>query len=248
MSELLTSNQYSVRGAFNTKFAPKWHQDEANGHRFYHEIYNLTKEDLGKDPAWHEFSNRRAGILTHPAWLIAFSDNTKNHAIQRGRWIRTKLLGGVIPDAPIEVDARFPEDSELTLRERMKVVRKQECWRCHQRMDPLGLPFEQYDLWGRHRTEELGQPVDTTGTLNGQSVTDPISMVHQLAGSKRVHQVFLRHLFRFFCGRNETIYDARTLRDMEAAYHSHQGSLKQAILELLASDSFIERQALPIAN
>jgi hypothetical protein len=62
-----------------------------------------------------------------------------------------------------------------------------------------------------------------------------------LADSKRVHQVFLRHVFRFFCGRNETLGDARTLREMERAYHQDQGSLKAAILELLVSDSFIQR-------
>ncbi len=219
LKELLTSSEYSVRGAFNTLNAAKWHQDETNGHRFYHTCYNLEKEDLGKGPEWHNFDGQRAGILTHPAWLIAFSDNTKNHAIQRGRWIQTKLLGGVIPDTPVEVDARFPEDPTLTLREKMKVVRKEECWKCHRQMDPLGLPLEQFDLWGKYRTEELGRPVVTTGELNEVTVADPFEMMHRLAESKQVHQVFLRHLFRFFCGRNETLGDAKTLRDMEIAYH-----------------------------
>ena len=245
--ELLTSSEYSVRGAFNYANAAKWHQEQANGHRFYHTCYNLEKEDLGKDPEWHNFEGKRAGILTHPAWLIAFSDNTKNHAIQRGRWIQTKLLGGVIPDTPVEVDARFPEDPKLTLREKMKVVRKEECWKCHQRMDPLGLPLEQFDLWGKHRTEELERPVVTTGELNGESVANPFEVMRRLADSKRVHQVFLRYVFRFFCGRNEALGDARTLRKMERAYHQDQGSLKAAILELLVSDSFIQRSN-PVAN
>ena len=239
--ELLTSSEYSVRGAFNYSNAAKWHQDQANGHRFYHTCYNVKKEDLRKDPEWHNFKGQRAGILTHPAWLIAFSDNTKNQAIQRGRWIQTKLLGGVIPETPVEVDARFPADPKLTLREKMEVVRKAECWKCHQRMDPLGLPLEQFDLWGKHRTNELERPVVTAGELNGETVANPVELMHRLADSKRVHQVFLRHVFRFFCGRNETLGDARTLREMERAYHQDQGSLKVAILELLVSDSFIQR-------
>lgn len=242
LRELLTSSELSVRGAFNNKLAPKWHQDETNGHLFYHDCYNLEKEDLGKYADWRNFGNKRAGVLTHPAWLIAFSDNTKNHAIQRGRWIQTKLLGGVIPDTPVEVDARFPEDATLTLRERMQVVRKQECWKCHERMDPLGLPFEQYDLYGKHRTTELDRPVVTSGELEGKTVNDPIELLHRLADSKRVHQVFLRHVFRFFCGRNETLGDAEALRAMEGTYHKHYGSLKESVLELLVSDSFIQRQ------
>lgn len=242
LKELLTSSELNARGAFNSKLAPKWHQDETNGHLFYHDCYNLEKEDLGKDAEWRDYGNERAGVLTHPAWLIAFSDNTKNHAIQRGRWIRTKLLGGVIPDIPVEVDARFPEDPTLTLREKMKVVRQQECWKCHGRMDPLGLPFEQFDLFGKRRTTELDRPVDTTGELDGEPIKDPIEMLHRLAESKLVNQVFLRHVFRFFCGRNETLGDAQTLRNMESAYHQHQGSLKESLLELLVSDSFIQRR------
>ena len=245
LKQLLTSREYNVRGAFNTSFAPKWFQDETNGHLFYHECYNLAKEDIGKDPEWRVLPQERAGVLCHPAWLIAFSDNTRNHAIQRGRWIQTKLLGGVIPDTPIEVDARFPEDPTLTLREKMQVVRQDECCGCHQRMDPLGLPFEQFDLWGRHRTQELDRPANTTGVLNGEPVKDPIELLDRLADSKRVHQVFLRHTFRFFCGRNEALADAQTLRDMEVAYHENEGSLKESLLELLVSDSFIQRQGSP---
>ncbi len=248
LKQLLTSREYNVRGAFNTNFAPKWFQDETNGHLFYHECYNLAKEDIGKDPEWRVLPQERAGVLCHPAWLIAFSDNTRNHAIQRGRWIQTKLLGGVIPDTPVEVDARFPEDPTLTLREKMKVVRQEDCWGCHQRMDPLGLPFEQFDLWGRHRTQELDRPVNTTGVLHGEPVKDPIELLDRLADSKRVHQVFLRHTFRFFCGRNETLADAPTLRDMEAAYHENEGSLNESLLELLVSDSFIQRQGSPPKN
>ena len=124
----------------------------------------------------------------------------------------------------------------------MQVVRKQECWKCHARMDPLGLPFEQYDLYGKHRTTELDRPVVTSGELEGETVNDPIELLHRLADSKRVHQVFLRHVFRFFCGRNETLGDAEALRAMEDTYHKHHGSLKESVLELLVSDSFIQRQ------
>ena len=51
---------------------------------------------------------RRSGMLTNPVWLLTFSDNEKNQAIQRGRWIYMKLLGGNIPDTPIGVDAVLP--------------------------------------------------------------------------------------------------------------------------------------------
>ncbi|GAH13257.1 unnamed protein product, partial [marine sediment metagenome] len=54
-----------------------------------------------------------------------------------------------MPETPIGVDATLPTDPDMTLRERMHVTREDYCWRCHQRMDPLGLPLEQFDDFGR---------------------------------------------------------------------------------------------------
>ena len=98
--------------------------------------------------------NQRRGLLTHPSWLVSHSDAMDNHAILRGRWIRERLLGGGIPGVPITVDAQLPDEPKSTLRHRMRVTREQQCWRCHQKMDPLGFPFEIYDDFGRFRTEE----------------------------------------------------------------------------------------------
>jgi len=47
----------------------------------------------------------------------------------------------------------------------MRVTREEYCWKCHKQMDPLGLPFEMFDHFGRFRTTEQGQPVDTAAAL-----------------------------------------------------------------------------------
>jgi Protein of unknown function (DUF1588)/Protein of unknown function (DUF1592)/Protein of unknown function (DUF1585) len=97
----------------------------------------------------------RKGILTHPAWLMAFAKNTESDPIHRGKWVLEKLLAGTVPDVPITVDAKIPEDHTKTLRNRLdKATTEQYCWRCHERMNPLGTPFEMYDDFGRFRTEE----------------------------------------------------------------------------------------------
>lgn len=194
-------------------------------------------------------SGRRSGLLTHPAWLLAFSDNEKNQAIQRGRWIQTKLLGGVIPDTPIGVDAKLPTSEKLTLREKMhRVTRANYCWTCHEKMDPLGLPLEQFDDFGGFRTTELGRPVVTSGEISigdpaiDGEVKDPFEMLQRLATSQHVEQVFIRHVFRFFLGRNETLDDAPTLIDAHQAYRESGGSMKALVNSLLVSDSFLLRR------
>lgn len=98
----------------------------------------------------------RKGILTHPAWLIAFAANTETDPVRRGKWVREKLLAGTVPDVPVTVDAVIPEDHHKTLRNRLaKVIEVEYCWKCHERMNPLGNTFEMYDDFGRYRTEEF---------------------------------------------------------------------------------------------
>jgi len=192
---------------------------------------------------------QRLGILTHPAWLVSQSDAMDNHAIHRGKWIRERLLGGGVPDVPITVDAQLPDEPNTTLRSRMRVTREEYCWSCHQKMDPLGLPFEMYNHAGLYRTLEQGKPVDTTGEITDSGdpkldgpVSDAIDMITKLAESERVEQVFVRHAFRFWMGRNETLHDRPVLRDAHRAYRESGGSMNALITSLVTSDAFLYRK------
>ena len=194
--------------------------------------------------------DERAGVLTHPAWLAAWSGNFENHPVQRGKWIRTHLLGGTVPDVPIGVDARVPEKEHTTFRDRLKLATADaKCWRCHRKMDPLGVPFEQYDHYGRFQRLDAGQPVDVTGSIRRtvfsdlhRDVDSPTELMNFLAKSEHVEQVFVRHVFRYFMGRNETLGDANTLQDAHKAYHESNGSFNELVTSLLSSDSFLLRQ------
>ena len=194
---------------------------------------------------------QRLGLLTHPSWLVSHSDAMDNHAIHRGIWIRERLLGGGLPDVPITVDAMLPDEPQKTLRERMRVTREKYCWTCHEKMDPLGLPFEMYNHAGLFRTTEKGRPVDTTGEivdsgdpdLDGK-VSNALEMIRKLAESERVEQVFVRHAFRFWMGRNETLNDAPVLQDAHRAYRESGGSMKALISSLLTSDAFLYRRTV----
>lgn len=192
--------------------------------------------------------SQRKGILTHPVWLVAHSDAMDNHAIHRGRWIRERLLGDAVPDVPITVDAMLPDEPDATLRHRMRVTKQEYCWKCHQKMDPLGLPFEMYNHAGLYRTTELKQPVITTGEIIDSGdpeldgpVKDALEMIDRLAASERVEQVFVRHAFRFWMGRNETIDDAPILQEAWHAYRDNGGSMKALVRSLMLSDAWLYR-------
>jgi formylglycine-generating enzyme required for sulfatase activity len=242
---------------------------------------SLTQEQwlLGKEEPVDMPKGRRMGILTHPSWLVAQSGNFDNDAIHRGKWIHEKLLGGRIPDVPITVDAKLPDEPHNTLRERMRVTRVEQCIKCHNRMDALGLAFEQFDHFGRYRSAEIvvdkektaqmkkrspdtprimtTKPFETTGRiaysgdpkLDGP-VKDVFELIEKLAHSERVEQVFVRHVFRYFMGRNETLADGPTLVAAHKAYRENGGSFNALLVSLLTSDSFLYRTMpeLPPAN
>ena len=258
------------------------------GQKFRHaEIYSLPKipgsGPIGAYGKYREQDNwdypveqpfkvpNRKGILTHPAWLVAHSQNTETDPVRRGKWIREKLLAGYVPDVPITVDAQIPEDHHRTLRERLDgVTSAQECWKCHQDMNPLGLTFEMFDDFGRYRTEEAlehpenilkkgdnksvanvykTKPVKSLGSLEGSGdpaldgeVRDAFDLIDRLAKSRRVQQSIIRHAFRYFMGRNEMLSDSQTLVNAETAYVKSGGSFKTVIVSLLTSDSFIYRK------
>lgn len=196
----------------------------------------------------------RAGMLTHPAWLIAHSLNDATDPIRRGKWIRERLLAGVVPDIPITVDATIPEDHGKTLRERMQVTESRECWRCHVKMNPLGYAFEMFDDFGRVRKlEALGngesKPVDARGVLKGTGekgvdgeVEDALDLIRRLVKSNKVRQSIIRHVFRYYMGRNETLADSKTLIAADQAYLKSGGSYRSLVTSLLTSDSFLYRK------
>ncbi|MDB4371353.1 DUF1585 domain-containing protein [Mariniblastus sp.] len=52
----------------------------------------------------------------------------------------------------------------------------------------------------------------------------------------------MRHVFRFWMGRNEMLSDSKTLIAMDQAYVESQGSFRELLVSLLTSDSFLYRK------
>jgi mono/diheme cytochrome c family protein len=240
-------------------------------------FFGIDMYDWDYQPVQPAKLSNRKGILTHPAWLIAFAANFETDPIHRGIWVREKLLADTIPDVPITVDAVIPEDPHKTLRQRLDAKTNNDyCMRCHVKINPLGIPFEIYDDFGRYRTEERLEhpgnlikktenkggveqdlrdiyktlPVNPKGYLEGTGdskldgeVDDALDLIDRLAKSDRVRQSIIRHAFRYFMGRNETLNDSKTLIDADKAYLESGGSFDEVIVSLLTSDSFIYRKA-----
>ena len=128
-----------------------------------------------------------------------------------GIWIRERLLGGGIPDVPITVDAQLPRRTRAhpagtDARHPGKILLD-----LSRENGPVGPALRDVQPRRLFRTTELDQSVVTTGeiidygapALDGP-VEDALDMIAKLSESQRVEQVFVRHAFRYWMGRNET--------------------------------------------
>lgn len=203
-------------------------------------------------------AGERAGVLTHPAWLAAHGGNFEDDAslVHRGRWIRENLLcddvGGL---ELVTADARLAS-SAVGVTARRRVTDATEhgsaaCVLCHERMNPLGAPFEMFNHAGflrepaylaldglGARTTLVRLPDDPDFGVAGE-YADAIELTTALASSPHARRCFVRNVFRYFSGRDETPADACTLAEMELAFAG--GSFFALLEALVTSDTFLYR-------
>lgn len=221
-----------------------------SAHRVYGLEANVPDTEEGRWVTMAE--GARAGVLTHPAWLSAHGGNFEDDgsAIHRGRWIREHLYCETVPGLDlVRVEAQLvPSAPELRARDRiaMSIESNDTCMGCHRMMNSLGMPFEIYNHAGFPRGDDHGMPpsghsvIDYAPdpSLEGE-VADAIELTELLAASPYARRCFIRHVFRYFMGRDETLADACTLAAMEDAFAG--GSFFAMLETLVTSDTFLYR-------
>jgi len=103
----------------------------------------------------------RGGVLAQAAFLLAHSDGEDAHAVNRGVWLRGRLLGDPPRDPPPEVPAlndlgeRNPDAVTLSTKQRLSIHRKGICLDCHADIDSWGIAMESLDAAGKFREKIL---------------------------------------------------------------------------------------------
>jgi hypothetical protein len=160
------------------------------------------------------------GLLTQPAILAGLSDGREGNPVKRGAWVARKIIAEPPADPPPNVPALKDDTAGLTLRQRLEQHRTLPlCNQCHAKIDPWGLPFEQYSAAGRLRTET----VDASSTLPDKTQIAGANELRRYLVDDRVDQVafsFLKHLTTYAIGRTLT--------------YNEQNFLKQDVLKLKA--------------
>ena len=185
------------------------------------------------------FSNQRAGILTHPYLLSAFSYHDTTSPIHRGVFLTRNVMGRGLKPPPIAVafkNDEFPDD--LSMREKItRLTRDAACMTCHSIINPLGFALENYDAVGRWRTTENDQPVDTASeyvTIEGES--KEFSSAHEVASfaatSVTAHNAFVAHLFRHLIKQTPAAYGREIKDELRLHFVENGFNIQELIAEI----------------
>lgn len=196
---------------------------------------------------------QRAGLLTQPALMALLSHADQSSPIQRGVFVRSQILCDPPQPPPPTVNNTPPDpDPTLTTRERFKVHTEQAvCRSCHELIDPLGFGFENYDQFGRYRSEENGIPIDSSGAvdqapdpaLDGPFAT-PFELAERLGSSSVVANCLATHWYRFAMGRVEEPADVCSLDQTRKHFAESGGDLRELLVGITLSDAFRYRPAM----
>ena len=195
----------------------------------------------------------RAGMLTHPAWLMAHSRNDETDPVGRGKFIRENLLCQGVPSVPPNIDQQLPQPRpNATMRERLEAHSAPACSGCHQLMDPIGLIFETYNHIGLLQTGP-NSIIDPSGDLVGAGdidgpVEDALDLTERLSRSSVVRQCFTRNTFRFFIGRSEQRGDGCALNTAQDYAAELRNDFSQLVTALFISDTFRYRRQTPVVE
>lgn len=120
------------------------------------------------------------GLPTQGSVLVGNGTGSAPHPIYRAVWLREAILGDEVAPPPAEVPALSDTAGEevenaTTIKDMLALHRNVEsCNDCHVRLDPWGIPFEEYNAIGQFqpRIPESGATVrgfqsEADGTLDG---------------------------------------------------------------------------------
>ncbi len=103
-------------------------------------------------------SVHRGGIATQASILTITSNGTRTSPVKRGTWVLKTLLG-TDPGLPVanvgEIAPKIKGIERATVRQRLEIHRdREQCARCHNKIDPLGFALENYNAGGEWRDHE----------------------------------------------------------------------------------------------
>lgn len=198
-------------------------------------------------------THERAGLLTQASILTMNSNGQDSHPIKRGVWLLERVLNDPPPPPPpsvLELDTNNPLLAGLTLKQQIEHHRSlSACSGCHEKIDPWGVIFENFDATGRWRdtVDVNGENVtiDPSSVLaNGTELGDISELADYLARENEYSLMkgLVYHYMVYALGGELDVLDEA---EAEAIYTSFRASgykLKALTKYIVQSDAFTNRE------
>jgi hypothetical protein len=198
---------------------------------------------------------KRGGALGMAAFHLAFSDGRDAHAINRGVWVRSRILGDPVseppPDVPTLADQKGADIEKMTLRERLAFhSRGTTCYDCHKDVDHWGIALEGYDAIGSVRTHvarpngKTGKAVSSAVEINGTPVASGVAMRKYILAHHKGDFAygFTKHMLSYALGRKPTYRDEATVQNLQKQFQDKGYIMRELIKAVVTSDLFAMRE------
>ncbi len=221
----------------DTNGNPMWKKDAKNPGKAI-KGFDFVRVDLTNNP-------ERSGLMTQASILAVTSNPTRTSPVKRGKWVLDQLLGTPPPPAPPDVPSLEKTELKGTLRERLTQHRANPaCANCHDRMDPIGFAFENYDALGAFRTKDSDKPIDPSGAFpNGQTFSGAAELKALLKKKKDLFSRCLSEkMLTYALGRGVEVYDNTAVERIMEALGKDNFKFSTLVIEIVKSEPFRMRK------
>lgn len=211
------------------------------------DVYGVTAPDVG----WNRVelpADTRSGVLSRTGFLAAHSYAAASAPVRRGSWVLENLLCEELVPPP-GINTTLPEyDGEIeTIRDKLAAhAADPSCRSCHDRIDPIGFSFENFDGIGAWRDHwETGIAVDATGSLDEPAgdFDGYGEMIALVASSERARACYAQRWFEYALGRPAGPGDACSLRMLADRFEASGGDIRSLLVDITLTDAFLYRTA-----
>lgn len=205
----------------------------------------------------------RGGLLTQASSLAITTDGMITSPIYRGKWVMEKILDLPPPPPPPNVPPLDDApDGSLTLRDQLKQHREDpNCAACHKKIDPIGWPFENYNILGEHseyawgpnwkafndpkRRYKNGRPKpDLHGTLPDGTRVEGVADIQRVILENHRDDVLrsvIKNLMIYALGRPLDVTDDATIHNISETLKNCDYRARELVRAVVFSQSFLQK-------
>ncbi len=181
------------------------------------------------------------GVLAQAAIMAGLSDGRESNPVKRGAWLARRIIAEPPDDPPPNVPALKEETKRLSLRQRLERHRNQPgCAQCHSKIDPWGVPFEEFDAGGRLKRER----VDARSTLPDTKEVEGFDGLKRYLAEDRIDGVafsILKHLETYANGRSLSHNELASLKRDGLKLKADGYRMQDMIRYVVKSPMFLEK-------